>query len=210
MKALLSSIKIPLLFTFIIGVLFLAINYFFGTEQSFLFLNTDLGTAADFLFQYITYLGDGIIWVPILVLTFMYKKKYLLFVIAAIFFSTILTHLFKDWVFPLEPRPTKAIQHLQLIHVVKDVTLHTIASFPSGHTTTAFSVYLIICFFKKNKWVVISGFIVALLVAYSRIYLAQHFLRDVGGGMIAATITILLSFIVQNELNTVKIRPFTP
>jgi membrane-associated phospholipid phosphatase len=38
----------------------------------------------------------------------------------------------------------------------------------------------------------------AVLVGYSRIYLAQHFPLDVGGGMLTAVITILVAVFIQN------------
>jgi len=97
---------------------------------------------------------------------------------------------------PGEARPTKAITDSHLIHVVKGVELHSIGSFPSGHTTTAFCFYLLACLFFNKRWVVFGGFLLALLVGYSRIYLAQHFPRDVAGGMAAACLTMFFQFIV--------------
>ncbi|MBA4196290.1 MAG: hypothetical protein C0459_01935 [Chitinophaga sp.] len=174
------------------AVIFVA-NLFIGTDNFFLLLNADSGIAADYFFHYYTYLGDGIFWVPVVLFTFFFKRDYLVLVIAAIVFSTLLTHLFKDLLLPGEARPTKAIGNLQLIHVVKGVELHSIGSFPSGHTTTAFCFYLLACLFFNKRWIVFLGFLLALLVGYSRIYLAQHFPRDVAGGMVAACLTMVIS-----------------
>jgi membrane-associated phospholipid phosphatase len=70
-------------------------------------------------------------------------------------------------------------------------------SFPSGHTATAFCIYLILCLLMKKKWWVFIGFIIAALIGYSRIYLAQHFPVDVGGGIIIAIISVAVSLPFQ-------------
>ncbi|MBS1627907.1 MAG: phosphatase PAP2 family protein [Bacteroidetes bacterium] len=181
-----------------LGVSIFILNYFIGTNNFFLLLNTNLGIVADYFFHYYTYLGDGVFWIPVLLIVYFYKREYLILVIAAILFSTVFTHIFKNWLMQGEPRPTKAITDLSLIHVVKGVALHSIDSFPSGHSTTAFCFYLLTCLFFNKKWVVVIGLIFALLVGYSRIYLAQHFPRDVAGGMLVAVISIALSIKIQS------------
>ena len=73
----------------------------------------------------------------------------------------------------------------------------TNSSFPSGHTTTAFSIFLLGCLLIPKKWVVPVGFIYGCLVAYSRVYLAEHFPLDLGGGMLTAVATVWLSLLIQ-------------
>jgi membrane-associated phospholipid phosphatase len=99
---------------------------------------------------------------------------------------------------PAEPRPTVAITGYP-IHTVRGVELHTAYSFPSGHTATAFTIFLLACILLNKRWVLAVGFTYALLVAYSRVYLAQHFPLDLGGGMIAAVFAVLLSILVQRS-----------
>ncbi len=52
--------------------LFIA-SYSLGNTTLFLMLNTDLGTFADYFFRFFSYLGDGLLWVPLLI-CFIYKE----------------------------------------------------------------------------------------------------------------------------------------
>lgn len=182
-----------------VGLYFIIASFIFGKNIFFLLLNNDLGTTADYFFRFWTNMGDGILWVVVTLLFFKYRKKRLPLLIAAIFFSTLITQLTKNFAFPETLRPTAAITGIQLIHTVPGVELHTANSFPSGHTATAFSIFLLACLLIKNRWVISIGFVYALLVGYSRIYLAQHFPLDIGAGMITAVLSILISLLVQKQ-----------
>jgi membrane-associated phospholipid phosphatase len=105
--------------------------------------------------------------------------------------------VFKNFILPGEPRPTKAITDGSFIHVVTGVEVHSISSFPSGHTGTAFCFYLLFCLLIKKNWWLFAGLAYALLVGYSRVYLAQHFPFDVAGGILVAIISVILSVKLQ-------------
>ncbi len=190
---------IGFLLTLVASLFFLVNSWVVGKDVFFLMLNTNLGTKADVFFHYWTYLGDGVIWVPVAVLFLLYRKKQFPLLLAAIFYSTFITQGCKNFIFPAAPRPTAAIADISAIHTVTGVELHTAYSFPSGHTGTAFTIFLLGCLLIPRRWFVPVGFVCALLVGYSRIYLAQHFPLDVGAGMMTALFTLLLSMVVQQQ-----------
>jgi undecaprenyl-diphosphatase len=63
-------------------------------------------------------------------------------------------------------------------------------SFPSGHAATAFAAAAIVALLFGGYYYL--GFIPALLVAYSRMYMGVHFPSDVLGGAVLGSAAALL------------------
>lgn len=181
----------------ITGTSFILLSFLMGKENAFLLLNIDLGPIADFLFYIWANAGDGFIWIPAFALTLMYKKKFVPFLMATIVLSTIITQSSKQVFFKSENRPTAVITSGSLIHKVPGIEIHTTNSFPSGHTATAFSLFLFCCFISAKKWIVPVGFAYALIGGYARVYVAQHFPIDLGAGILVAYCSILLSWVIH-------------
>lgn len=177
-------------------------SFALGNEESFLLLNANMGKTADTFFTYITYLGDGIVWLVLLLfIWFILKRKdAILLIVSTFLLSTIIVQLFKYIIAPDSLRPIKFIKDTSLIHTVPGVTIHTVSSFPSGHSATAFCIYLILCMLVQKRWWLLIGIIYALLVSYSRIYLAQHFPEDVGGGIITAIVSVVVSYVLTQNI----------
>lgn len=68
-------------------------------------------------------------------------------------------------------------------------------SFPSGHTTATMAsmTALFICCNKKWSW---AGFVFALLMALSRVYLIVHYTTDVMAGLIVGGVAGVISYFV--------------
>lgn len=192
-----SNFIVGSILTAALGLFLVIYSLQIGKIPFFLFLNNDMGKMADFFFEYWTNLGDGVIWIPAVLLVYFFRRKKMTLIIAIFLISTFFTQLFKNYIFPAEPRPIKAIADLTQVHTVAGVEMHTIYSFPSGHTATAFCIFLMSCLLISKPWVLPLGLIYALLVGYSRIYLAQHFPLDVGGGMLIAILSVYLSQLIQ-------------
>ncbi len=201
-----NNLATAMLLSFCTSLVLIILSIYFGKKEFFLLMNNDDGIVADNFFHYWTYLGDGIAWVIVSLIILAFRKKYFLLLFAAIFISTLLTQITKNYILVAEPRPTAAITDINTIHTVAGVELHKAYSFPSGHTATAFSIYFLACFFFNKKWIIAVGFLYASLVGYSRIYLAQHFPLDVGGGIISALITIYFSILIQQQWEKKKLQ----
>ena len=194
-----KQFKYGALVSLIIAAALFVVSYRVGKNELFLVLNDDLGIAADYFFAVWTNTGDAIIWIVVLLITlFVIKEKKMWpLLVSAFAISTILTQVCKYFIIPDAPRPWKVITDHNLIHHVSFVKPWLISSFPSGHTATAFSVYLTLCLLLNKKSWLWVGLLYALLVGYSRVYLAQHFPFDVAAGIIVGVVSVALSIPIQ-------------
>lgn len=131
----------------------------------------------DILFYFITYLGSGWILIPVVFILYKTQKEKILPVMASFLVSGITVQLIKF--FWKIPRPAAVFENS---HIVGE-TLR-IASFPSGHTATAFALFYVLTRGMSRQ---LNAFflVLAFAVAYSRIYVGAHFPADIiGGGII--------------------------
>ena len=132
----------------------------------------------DVFFKYVTHLGDGAMFgVLVLLFLFIKRKMALVFIVGGVL-TLLVTHLFKKVLFKGIPRPVGALGE-EALHLVDGVKMALWNSFPSGHTTTAFAIFTILClYFSKCKsqylWMSL-----AIIASFSRVYLSQHFLIDI-------------------------------
>jgi membrane-associated phospholipid phosphatase len=196
-----NYLKTGSLISIVAGILLITLSLVIGKVPVFLFFNLDLGGFADVFFEYLTYLGDGLIWIPIALFFIWKQRQHLVLLLSTISISTLLAQGIKNYVFTAEPRPTTLITDRSIIHTVPGVELHGFYSFPSGHTTTATCIFLLACLLVPKKWIIPIGFTYVLLVGYSRVYLAQHFPLDVGGGLLVGSISVWLSVYLQRIYN---------
>lgn len=187
----------------VMAIIIIVCSNHFGKENLFLLLNGDWGLIADYFWGIFTNAGDGLIWLIVAGFAIRKKKKALLqLAIMCFVFTTIFTQISKQLIIPDEKRPFAAIDNTMDIHTVKFIKPHTVSSFPSGHTATAFTIYLLLVLYYGNALWIVLGFLYALAVGYSRIYVAQHFPLDVAGGMIVSVCSVTLSLLVfQRKFN---------
>ncbi|HEX2394184.1 MAG TPA: phosphatase PAP2 family protein [Bacteroidales bacterium] len=137
----------------------------------------------DILFAFLTYLGDGwFIIIPALILLF-FSLRHSVFLITAYFSTGLVTQILKRIFFEDVLRPSKLLEDADL-YLIEGVDMLSGRSFPSGHATSAFALFLCLALIAKNRVIKFLCLIFACLVAYSRVYLSQHFLIDISVGSI--------------------------
>ena len=177
------------------GVLILIL----GKNGAFQLINSHHAPLADNFFKYFTHYGDGFMWVPLGLYCFYYKRKYLIAVVAGLIISTLIAQVLKRVIYPEELRPISYLSETFPVHIVDGVVMRKVHSFPSGHTTTAFAMALILAHIINGKtWsVILPSF--ALLAGYSRVYLAQHFPTDILAGMCIGIVSAILSLLIYRK-----------
>ena len=165
-------------------------------------VNAHYYSSTDVLMYYVTTLGEGIIsGVVLLLLLYMRSFRNWWYFSAAMlsnvlppFIIQVIKHSVKA------PRPLNYFKGAQWIHILPEWPRLMNNSFPSGHTCAAFCFFTLIAIFLRPgyKWLGMVFFFLAMLVAYSRLYLAAHFFIDVYVGSIIGTIfTTLIIFLLN-------------
>ena len=179
------------------GILILVL----GKNGSFQLINSNHNETADQFFKYFTHYGDGLMWTPLGIYCFFYRRKYFIAVVAAVLISTILAQFLKRVVYPDELRPFGYLSETFPVHMIDGVIMRKAHSFPSGHATTAFTMALVVAYMiNKKSWSVVLP-LFAFLAGYSRVYLGQHFPTDIFAGMCIGIISAILSLIIYRTFN---------
>lgn len=132
----------------------------------------------------LSYVGEiGAIWIVFGIIMLFFRKKRatgLMILVSLALFGLIgelaLKHLIA------RPRP---------FYINTDITLNIVApsgySFPSGHSGTSFAAALVIAF-REKRWMGISAYALAVLIAFSRLYNYVHYPTDVLAGILLGTL----------------------
>ena len=188
------------------ALLLIGTSAYFGRIAVFLFLNTDGGAFMDQFFKWATWGAEGWVWIPYFAIVFGWFKKDFKLIILNFLLSTLLTQIPKRFIWDTISRPSASGIPFDELHTVPGVVMHSWNSFPSGHTATAFTLFLLTIYLFPTKWVFAIGAIFAMVCAYSRVYLGQHFPMDLGGGIIVAVMSVQLSIVIHQKISNRKIK----
>lgn len=165
-----------------IGVLY---SLIYSQAELFLWANRLHHDVADEVFMVITDLGDWPVTLAIAVIFLFINWRHSLLLIATMLYTGFFTQLIKMMV--KHPRPAIYFEHSDPIYTIKDYVLENSLSFPSGHTTCVFSLAITLSYIfvkqRRQPWL----FLFALIVALSRVYLSQHFFKDLLAGSLIGT-----------------------
>jgi len=160
----------------------------YDKQLLFSYVNNRYNDLLDTVMIILTNMGEGILILPVLLLLLLKKEYRNLRFIGAALFANIGAFLFSQALKSYYdfPRPLNYFHEAKWIHIAHDWERYFHRSFPSGHATGAFAFFSFLSFLLKphHKGWGVFFFALALLVAYSRLYLAAHFFADVYVGSI--------------------------
>ena len=175
----------------LLGILVLS---FHNKLEISLFVNHLNAPFLDFFFKYWTYFGTFAVIGPIILIQCFVKYRYALITAVSTLMGFVLVQFAKRMIWYDAPRPNVFFEHLQNIHYVAGEHLHSWHSFPSGHATGAFALFMALALITKRPVYQMLCLIAAILVGYSRMYLSQHFMVDVVVGSVLGTFSAALSY----------------
>ena len=170
--------------------------------------------ARDIFYRYYTHVAEWFPYIVCVALLIFGRIGDGVFASSAMLGSALTTQLFKHII--NAPRPvtwfSENLPHIQL-PLVDGVTMNHWFSFPSGHTTSFFSLAFVLAIIATKDMsaqrfnsiaIQVLLFILAALGGYSRIYLSQHFALDVFAGVVVGVGITIVCLAVFSRLEDKK------
>ncbi|MBI4931424.1 MAG: phosphatase PAP2 family protein [Bacteroidetes bacterium] len=189
-KTLLQNLAflLPYLLFLISAGIFLSLH---SKAEAHILLNQYRSEFLDYFFRYITFFGDFVTVIAVTFLLCLYKYRFAILVGGSNILSAGITQSLKHSIFDDVVRPKKFFEGMNTLNLVPGFENYLYNSFPSGHSTSAFTTFFCLALVVKNKMLKFLMFAIALTVGFSRVYLSQHFLNDVYAGSLIGVITSL-------------------
>lgn len=181
---------------------------FFLTAVGLLLIATETGDAIiwfsdrrswwlDVLFKNGTRLGEEFTYLILFIYCLFIRFRYSILVFLTGLTVSVVSYLTKTLF--QQPRPSLYFEKIKLldqIQLVEGVPLYSgYTSFPSGHTMSAFALFGLFAMLLRRKEVAGLFFLLlAIVVALSRVYLVQHFLKDIFLGAILGLVVALFLY----------------
>lgn len=178
---------------------------FAGFDEAIMTFGHDLHEAAgailDPLMRFFTFLGDKgwlFILLALVLIVIPKTRKIGLSMALALAIGALVTNVvIKNVV--ARPRPYVASEQFRAFWEAVWAKPESDFSFPSGHTTGAFSS-MTAFFLAGNRKYTWTGLLLAFLVAFSRIYLAVHYPSDVLFGIIFGALSGVVAFFIMKAV----------
>ena len=137
---------------------------------------------ADAFFAWITWLGDG--WSPTLLVILLLFVRYRLALAVALanISASLVVQVLKNLFFRDVVRPLEYFRGTHTLHLVQGVEVYSYHSFPSGHAGVAFASCWCLALMVRSNASKAALFVLALAIAFSRVYLSEHFFQDIYAG----------------------------
>ncbi|MEM9918239.1 MAG: phosphatase PAP2 family protein [Bacteroidota bacterium] len=154
-------------------------------------------------FAIVTQLGEEPVYLILTIAALFYRFRFAIIIPLTGFIVMAVAYLLK-YLFA-HPRPSVYFYseivdgHISVVDGVQLLTGYS--SFPSGHTMSAFTLYTLLALIvSKKHFTGILLFTTALLIGLSRVYLVQHFLKDIYLGAIVGIFLGIVIYAIQDRL----------
>jgi len=153
----------------------------------------------DMFFSAVTYLGDEIVFLFLVLFCFWCIDKRLGYYLIIVGLAGILLNQSMKMIFQV-PRPWVLDPSFTIVESARKTALGY--SFPSGHTQCAFGAFGCLMMWTKNRLVRLLSMIALILVPFSRMYLGVHTPLDVSASCVLAALLLFTIYPICKAIDT--------
>ena len=192
-------LKNRLIFLLYLFILLIALTFivFEGKINSHMIIEGLHFPILDSFFRIVTFLGDGffVILIGHLLMVFINIRCGMV-IMSSFLLSSFLVQMLKRVFFSASDRPVLFFQKLGIeVYKIPGMEYHDHYSFPSGHSTSAFVLFIGLALFSGKNALKAVFLFMAVLIAFSRVFLSQHFIEDIIAGSLLGTFTVMLLYL---------------
>ena len=162
-------------------------------------LNEFYYPVTNWFFRFWSAVGNG--WFSVVVILAMIpfnKKKFIVLATNSVL-CAVLAQFFKRVVFSDIDRPLKVLGR-EGHNLIEGIHIASKHSFPSGHTTAAFALFIMLALMFENKRASFLFFFASVLVGLGRVYLFEHFYVDTyAGAILGSTVTVVVYYLFSRS-----------
>ncbi|MSQ78117.1 MAG: phosphatase PAP2 family protein [Flavobacteriaceae bacterium] len=185
--------------SFLVFLFFVILLASLDKDEAFFFIHKQRLGLLDAAMPYLTHLGDGLVFCLLFPILYSTNKKAGIHLLISGIFVLVLVQVLKLLVFQDALRPFGMLPHERL-YLLEGIDMHTSNGFPSGHTASAFVLFGVLAFYLKKPRHQLLLLLLASIAAWSRIYLGQHFVGDVGAGLFIGLVGVWVGKIAVGKL----------
>lgn len=195
-----SNRQVFISFGFAFLLLFL-VNVFVVKGDSVIWMNQNYSDIPNSFFKYITFLGDGIIFVPVILIALFIRYEIAITAAITGVLLAVFVGVLKRQAFSHLSRPKTFFKDTYELDFIEGVEVYSHFTFPSGHTATASAMALLLALYIRKPFATAVLAVLAIMVGISRVYLAQHFWVDITYGFLTGmAITFLARWLCSGWL----------
>ncbi len=184
---------IPFSALFLFGLIFFIIN---KNDELLFYFNSHRTSFLNEYFKFSTNLLSGIGIVILLLIASSHKYSTFFKIGISSLFSFLIVELIKHLTNFPRPSTYFANNPSIILNPVNNIALIPMHSFPSGHSANAFAIFFGFSMVLKNQYAKLACLFIACSIALSRVYLLQHFTRDILFGSLFGVITASFVFYI--------------
>lgn len=189
---------LPFLLLFLVCA---ALTIGYGNATIHLYINQFHSSFTDTIFPVLTNVGDGYTVIVVIAVLLFFRMKYALLLASSYSVASAVVQVLKRGFFYGTPRPALYFQGNHHLHYMPGIELDVINSFPSGHSATALVLFFCLALFTSKPLLKLLYFVLACLVAFSRVYISEHFFGDITAGSGIGFISVILMSLLLKKLN---------